>query len=95
MPDFQRANELKKFECKNIVHSCFYLEHKEEYVNRKIYRELDRDKILGDARLTKLNEIFNRLKEFDDANDPQTLKKMFIYHDNVQQDYQNESRHVT
>ena len=39
--------------------------------------------------------MFELLKEFDDASDPQTLKKMFIYQDNVQQEYDKESRDVT
>ena len=48
------------------------------------YRDLDKELVLGDQRLNKLNEMFDLLKEFDDASDPQTLKKMFIYQDNVQ-----------
>ena len=39
--------------------------------------------------------MFDLLREFDDASDPQTLKKMFIYQDNVQQEYDKESRDVT
>lgn len=39
--------------------------------------------------------MFDLLKEFDDASDPQTLKKMFIYQDNVQNEYDKESRDVT
>ena len=95
----QKANnpdpeDIKKFECKNIVSACFYLEHKEKYDNRPRYRDLDKELVLGDVRLQKLNEMFNLLKEFDDASDPQTLKKMFIYQDNVQQEYDSEARSV-
>ena len=77
-------NDVKKFECKNIVQACFYLEHKEKYDNIPRFRDLDKEQVLGDLRLQKLNEMFNLLKEFDDASDPQTLKKMFIYYNNVQ-----------
>ena len=76
--------DIKKFECKNIVQACFFLEHKEKFDNVPRYRDLDKELVLGDQRLTKLNEMFDLLKEFDDASDPQTLKKMFIYQDNVQ-----------
>ena len=87
--------DIKKFECKNIVQACFFLEHKEKFDNVPRYRDLDKELVLGDQRLTKLNEMFDLLKEFDDASDPQTLKKMFIYQDNVQQEYDSEARQVT
>lgn len=38
--------------------------------------------------------MFNILKEFDEANDPQTLKLMFIYRDIVEQEYNSEQRTV-
>ena len=77
------------------MQACFYLEHKEKYDNIPRFRDLDKEQVLGDLRLQKLNEMFNLLKEFDDASDPQTLKKMFIYYNNVQQEHDAESRHVT
>ena len=77
------------------MNSCFYLEHKEKYDNHPRYRDLDKEQILGDFRLQKMNQMFNLLTEFEDANEPQTLKKMFIYQDNVQQEYDAEARNVT
>ena len=50
--------------------ACFYLEHKEKYDNRPRYRDLDKEQILGETRLQKLNQMFDLLKEFDDASDP-------------------------
>jgi hypothetical protein len=43
--------DIKKFECKNIVQACFYLEHKEKFDNRPKYRDMDKELVLGDARL--------------------------------------------
>ena len=60
-----------------------------------MYRDLDKEKILGDMRLEKLNDMFDLLKGFDDATDPQTLKKMFVYQDFVQREYDQEAREVT
>lgn len=51
--------------------------------------------MLGDMRLQKLNDMFSLLKEFDGANDPQTLKSMFVYKDIVNQEYDSEQRIVT
>jgi hypothetical protein len=43
--------DIKKFECKNIVQACFFLEHKEKFDNRPRYRDLDKELVLGDVRL--------------------------------------------
>jgi len=51
--------------------------------------------VLAEARLEKMNGMFELLTEYDDAADPQTLKKMFIYQDNVQREYESEMRSVT
>ena len=65
-----KPQEVKKFECKNIVNACLHLEHKEKFVNKPRYRDMDHDLILSEYRLSKLNGMFNLLKELDDANDP-------------------------
>ena len=43
--------DIKKFECKNIVQACFYLEHKEKFDNLPKYRDMDKELVLGYARL--------------------------------------------
>jgi hypothetical protein len=83
-------SDVRRFQCKNIVDSCFFLEHREKYVNQLLYRDLDKEKVLADERISKMNEIFGLLKEFNDARDPQTLKKMFIYQDHQKQEYEEE-----
>ena len=88
-------NKFRKFECQNIVNACYYLEHVERYEKQPRFKELDKDQVLGELRLHKQNEMFNMLKEFDEANDPQTLKLMFIYRDIVDQEYNSEQRSVT
>lgn len=65
----QRQQELNKFSCSNILSSCIYLEHQEKYLNQPRYRELDKDLILGDFRLSKMAEMQKQLQEFDDAAD--------------------------
>jgi len=90
-----KQSDVRRFQCKNIVDSCFFLEHREKYVNQLIYRDLDKEKVLADERISKMNEIFGLLKEFNDARDPQTLKKMFIYQDHQKQEYEEEQRKVT
>ena len=66
------------------MNSCLFLEHQENLDNKPRQRELDKDQVLGEMRLTKQNDMFDILKEFDEANDPQTLKLMFIYRDIVE-----------
>lgn len=91
----QSLNRYRKFQCQNIVNSCTFLEHEEKYENQPRQRELDKDQVLGEIRLVKQNDMFDILKEFDDANDPHTLKLMFIYRDIVDQEYNSEQRSVT
>ena len=80
----ESMNRFRKFECQNIVNSCLFLEHEEKYTNLPREKELDKDQVLGEIRLSKQDNMFNILKEFDEANDPQTLKLMFIYRDIVE-----------
>ena len=75
----QKAIELKKQQCTNILHSCHYLEHREKYTNLPRYRDLDKDKIIGDTRLQKLDDMFEQVTDNDYARDPQIVKKLFIY----------------
>lgn len=86
--------EITKASCKNIVDSCFYLEKLEKFTNQLRYKELDKEKILADERLGKLYGMFNLLQSFDDAHDPETLKKMFIYQDHLNKEYAQEARDV-
>lgn len=85
-----KVGDIKKFECKNIVEACYYLEHVEQYEKKPAEREMDKELILADIRNKKLNEMFDLLKEFEDASDPKSLKMMFIYKDIVNQEYDEE-----
>lgn len=91
----QSLNRFRKYQCQNIVNSCTFLEHEEKYNNQPRQIELDKDQVLGEIKLKKQNEMFDILKEFDDANDPHTLKLMFIYQDIVKQEYNSEQRTVS
>lgn len=66
----ESLNRFRKFECQNIVNSCLFLEHEEKYNNLPREKELDKEQVLGDIRLSKQDNMFNILKEFDEANDP-------------------------
>lgn len=88
-------SEIRKFECKNIVDSCYYLEHIERYEKQPEYREMDKEMILNEMRNAKLNETYELLKEFEDANDPAALRRIFLYKDLVNQEYESEQRKVT
>ena len=46
----QKNNLKKHMECKNIVDSCFYLEHFEKYHNGMIFSELEKERIVGEFR---------------------------------------------
>lgn len=71
--------KMQKYQAKNIIDACQFLEHIERYEKIPRLREFEKDMILNDMRLKKINDHINLLKEFDDASDPQTLKMMFIY----------------
>lgn len=80
-------NEIKQYEVRNVVQACYYLEHIEQFVKKPRYRELDKELVLSDLRLQKLYSMLGLLKDFEDANEPSVLKKMFVYLDTVNQDY--------
>lgn len=44
---------------------------------------MDKELALAEVRQQKMEEAYELLKEFEDANDPNTLKMMFIYKDIV------------
>lgn len=70
------------------------MERHEQFSNQQRYKELDKEKALADERLSKIYGMFNLLQSFDDAHDPETLKKMFIYQDHLNNDYRQEARDV-
>ena len=90
-----KVGDIRKFECKNIVEACYFLEHVEQYEKKPAEREMDKELVLADVRNKKLNDMFELLKEFEDASDPKSLKMMFIYKDIVNQEYDEEQRMVT
>ena len=90
-----KVGDIRKFECKNIVEACYFLEHVEQYEKKPAEREMDKELVLAEMRNKKMNEMFELLKEFEDASDPKSLKMMFIYKDIVNQEYDEEQRMVT
>ncbi len=66
----------------------------EQQENRKLWRELDREQILGDLRHEKMKKMYDGISEANIATDPMALKQMFIYKNLVDEEYEEESRQV-
>lgn len=62
-----------------------------------MFRELDKEWVLGDLRHEKLQKMYQAIAEADDANrdDPMALKQMFVYRNMVDEEYEEESRKMT
>ena len=56
---------------------------------------MDKEMILDEMRNQRLSETYELLKEFEDAQDPAGLRRMFLYKDLVNQEYESEQIKVT
>lgn len=86
---------VRRYECKNVVDSCFFLEHCNSMFNMPKVKEIDKDRVLSDLRLQKMNNFIDQMKDFNHATDPEILKRMVVYQDIVNLDYEKEKRQVT
>ena len=50
--------QIRQFTVKNIVNSCNKIETEEHFENKQIFRELDKEWILGDLRHQKLKRMY-------------------------------------
>jgi len=62
----------------------------EQHENKHLWRELDKEKVLGDLRNQKLKKMYAAIKEADISTDPMTLKQMFVYKNLVDEEYEEE-----
>lgn len=92
--DKKPASQLNKANCRNIIESCYHLEHLEKFKNQKVYAKMDKEKILADERQHKLNGMIAQMEEFNEATNPQALRKMFVYHDHIKKEEEEESRTI-
>ena len=63
------------------------MEHNELYKNKPRYREIDKDLIIDEHRYDQLKRMQKEIQQFDDASDPYILKKMYLYLDNNNREY--------
>jgi hypothetical protein len=44
-----------KAACTNIVKACNFLEHRENFINKPRYKDIDYELVLGEERMEKMN----------------------------------------
>ena len=75
-----RSSQItQQLNAKKIVESCNKLEQISKQKENLSLRQLNKEFILGDMRQEKLNKMFDVIRGFQGAQDPETLGDMFIY----------------